>query len=158
MQQRYSKGQNRQLLTAFTAMLEEGEFRTQNELSDQLSQLGFNSISQPKISRMLKQMGAVRIRNAMNHSIYSLPIHSEQQEIKDSINALALEVINNGVQIILKTTFGGGAILANILDDLDDSFGILATMAVDSTVLIIPRDINNIDELSNSIKKLVCLT
>lgn len=157
MQARYSRAQNKKLLTTLTSILKGSEYRTQYELSEQLSIRGYESVSQPKISRMLKQVGAVRIRNSMNHSIYSLPMHSGQQEVKDSINALALEVINNGVQLILKTTLGGGSILANTLDSLDDSFGIIATMAVNNTVLIIPRDINKIDQLSKSIKQLVCL-
>lgn len=57
-------------------------------------------------------------------------------------------------EIVMKTGAGGGAIIARVLDSLEDSFGILGTVSGDDTVLIVPSDTDRIDEVTKSISDL----
>ncbi len=74
--------------------------------------------------------------------------------INDAIDSIGLSVKHNGSQIILKTAAGGASLIARILDSLEGAFGILGTISGDDTVLVIPSDINRVDEITNGISDL----
>jgi transcriptional regulator of arginine metabolism len=146
------------LLNTFKVMLKEKEFRSQDELAYELSVRGFDNISQSKISRMLSKVGAIRTRNSLSQVVYQLPNELIIPKVKYSIDTIALGVKHNGTQIVLKTTSGGASIMARVLDSLEDSFGILGTIAGDDTVLIIPLNTNKIDEISTEVSNFLGLS
>lgn len=146
------------LLKTFKVMLKEEEFGSQNELAYELSMRGFDNISQSKISRMLSKVGALKARNSLNKLVYQLPNELIVPKIKYSIGTIALNVKHNGTQIVLKTASGGATIMACILDSLEDSFGVLGTIAGDDTVLIIPSSTNQVDDITDGISSFLDLS
>lgn len=139
------------LLPAFKALLKQGTFRSQEELAYALSQQGFDNVSQSKVSRMLAKLGAVKSRNANNEICYDLPDALIIPKTKHAIETIALDLKHNDYQIILKTGTGGAPLMARVLDSLEESIGIMGTIAGDDTVLIIPENIARIDEIAQRI-------
>lgn len=146
---------DKSLLNTFKGMLKENEFRSQDELAYELARRGFDNISQSKISRMLAKVGAIRTRNANSKVIYQLPEELIVPKINFTLDSIALSVDNNGYQIVLKTGPGGAQILARLLDSLEDSFGILGTIAGDDTILVIPADTDQINKITRKISELL---
>jgi len=61
------------LLQAFKDLLRQEKFGSQSEIVTELQKLGFHSINQSKVSRMLTKVGAVRTRNTRMEMVYCLP-------------------------------------------------------------------------------------
>ncbi|NQZ21775.1 MAG: ArgR family transcriptional regulator [Colwellia sp.] len=150
-----SISQNTNLITAFKIILKEKEYSSQHQLAFDLSLRGFENISQPRISRMIAKIGVIRVRNSQNKIIYKLPDEQVMPRISYAIDTMALSVKNSGTQIILKTGAGGALLIARVLDSLENSFGILGTIAGDDTVLIVPSDIERINDITKSISVLL---
>jgi transcriptional regulator of arginine metabolism len=140
-----------QLLMTFKTLLSEQYFASQLELANALSLKGFGKISQAKISRMLSKVGAVRTRNAKNEMVYHLPDQAMTPKTKQTINSMVLGIKHNGAHIILKTILGGAALIARILETMGESAGILGCIADDNTILVIPTDIQHIEEITQTI-------
>ncbi|MFD2168305.1 ArgR family transcriptional regulator [Thalassotalea euphylliae] len=140
-----------QLLQVFKSLIKQGTYRSQDELAQALAQQGFDNVSQSKVSRMLAKLGAVKTRNSQNEICYNLPDALIIPKTKHPIETIALDLKHNNYQIILKTGTGGAPLMARVLDSLEESIGIMGTIAGDDTVLIIPEDIENIEEISAAI-------
>jgi transcriptional regulator of arginine metabolism len=147
----------KELVNVFKIMLKEQTFRSQDELAYALSQRGFANISQSKVSRLLAKVGAVKSRNANNTITYNLPEVLVIPKAKQAIETVALDLKHNQVQIVLKTGIGGAPLIARMLDSMQESVGIIGTIAGDDTVLIIPADTNRIEEISTTIRQLLDL-
>ena len=61
------------LLQVFKDLLRQEKFGSQSEIVTELQKLGFHSINQSKVSRMLTKVGAVRTRNTRMEMVYCLP-------------------------------------------------------------------------------------
>ena len=146
------------LLTVFKSLIKQGTFRSQDELAYALSEQGFDNVSQSKVSRMLAKLGAVKSRNSQNEICYNLPDALIIPKTKHPIETIALDLKHNNYQIILKTGTGGAPLMARVLDSLEESIGILGTIAGDDTVLIIPEDISNIEQISIAIIEMLGIT
>lgn len=146
------------LLSTFKTLLREKEMRSQDELAYELSIRGFTNISQSKVSRMLSKVGAVKTRNSHNKVIYQLPAELVIPKVNYSIDTIALDIKHNGSQIIVKTGAGGASLIARILDSLEESAGIMGTLAGDDTVLVIPESIKNIENIYEHISELLEIT
>ena len=145
---------DKSLLNVFKDMLKTNEFRSQDELAFELTRKGFENISQSKVSRMLAKVGAIRARNANSKVIYQLPDELIVPKINFTLDTIVLSVKNNSSQIVLKTGPGGAQIIARIIDSLEDSFGVLGTIAGDDTVLIIPTETETISDITTKILEL----
>lgn len=143
------------LLQTFKSLLKQGTYRSQEELAFALSQQGFENVSQSKVSRMLAKLGAVKTRNSQNEICYNLPDVLIIPKTKHPIETIALDLKHNNYQIVLKTGTGGAPLMARVLDSLEESIGILGTIAGDDTVLIIPEDVENIEQISQAIIELL---
>lgn len=136
------------LLSTFKTLIKQGSFRSQDELAMALEKQGYASISQSKVSRMLAKLGAIKSRNVHNEVVYTVPDALIVPKTKHAIETIVLGLKHNHYQIVLKTGTGGAPLMARVLDTLEESIGIMGTIAGDDTVLIIPEDVNNIDALS----------
>ncbi|REL27812.1 ArgR family transcriptional regulator [Thalassotalea euphylliae] len=143
--------EEQQLLQVFKSLIKQGSYRSQEELAFALAQQGFEHVSQSKVSRMLAKLGAVKTRNSQNEICYNLPDALIIPKTKHPIETIALDLKHNNYQIVLKTGTGGAPLMARVLDSLEESIGILGTIAGDDTVLIIPEDIAQIDAISQAI-------
>lgn len=143
------------LVLAFKALLNEQCYGSQGQLADALSEQGFTNMSQAKISRLLSKLGAVKMRNASEQVVYILPDELAIPKSKQAIQSVVVSVKHNNMQIIVKTGIGGAPLISRMLDSMGESAGILGTLAGDDTIFIAPNDVNQIDEITNDIKRLL---
>ena len=132
-------------------ILIEGNARTQLEIQHELEKKGISS-SQPKISRLLHQIGAVKIIDKQGKTQYRLPhetglLHelTSPQE-KTVIRQWILDVSANETSIIIHTTPAAAMLVARSIDQNRQELDVLGTIAGDDTILIIPKHIKKITQ------------
>ncbi len=140
-------------------ILLEGNARTQSEIQQEMEKRGVQS-SQPKISRLLHQIGAVKVIDNQGKTHYRLPhetglIHeiTSPQE-KALIRQWVLDVVANEMLIIIHTTPGAAGMVARILDQHRQNLDVLGTIAGDDTIFIAPKNTGQISGTVRMITKL----
>ena len=141
-------------IKAFKEVLKAETYGSQGEIVEALKGMGFENISQSKVSRMLSKFGAVRARNAKGDMVYCLPPELGMPTAKSPLKQLVLDVEHNGVMIIIRTTPGAAQLIARLLDSLGRSDGVLGTIAGDDTIFIAPSDIEQIEEIRQRVEDL----
>jgi transcriptional regulator of arginine metabolism len=134
------------LIQAFKDLLKQEQFGSQGDIVDGLKSLGFDNISQSKVSRMLSKYGAVRTRNVRQEMVYCLPAELGVPTAKSPLRQLVLDIEYNEVMIIVRTSPGAAQLIARLLDSLSKSDGVLGTIAGDDTIFIAPTNVGKIDE------------
>lgn len=141
-------------IKAFKEVLKAETYGSQGEIVGVLKGMGFENISQSKVSRMLSKFGAVRARNAKGDMVYCLPPELGMPTARSPLKQLVLDVEHNGVMIIIRTTPGAAQLIARLLDSLGRSDGVLGTIAGDDTIFIAPSDIEQIEEIRQRVEDL----
>ena len=139
--------------------LVEGKARTQSEIQIELQKRDV-TISQPKISRLLHQLGAVKLIDNQGKTHYHLPhemglmheITSPQD--RNLIRQWVLNIIANNSLIIIHTTPGAAGMVARIIDHNRIDLDVLGTIAGDDTIFVAP---NHTDNITNTICKITQL-
>jgi transcriptional regulator of arginine metabolism len=127
------------------AILLEGHARTQSDIQQEMEKRGEPS-SQSKVSRLLHQIGAVKIIDNEGKTQYRLPhevglLHEiASQQDKTPIRQWVLDVIANETLIILHTTPGAAGMVARIIDQHRMKLDVLGTIAGDDTIFIAPKE------------------
>ncbi|TKK23432.1 arginine repressor [Enterobacter cancerogenus] len=124
--------------TAFMQLLREEKYASQNDIVDALKTLGFETVNQSKVSRMLTKVGAVRIRNASGEMAYAIPPELAVPVVTGQIKSLVLSAEYNTHMVVLRTSPGAAQLIARMLDSHGRSEGILGTIAGDDTVFVTP--------------------
>lgn len=138
--------------SVFREILKQQNIASQDELAAELARRGYEGVSQSKVSRILKKIGAVKVRNAQQQVVYDVPDALHVPKVKHTIESVVLSVKHNGVQIVLKSSIGCAPMLARMVDNLDESYNILGTIAGDDTLLIIPADTSIIEDTVEQLK------
>lgn len=148
--------QNKQdaLIKAFKDLLNEERFGSQGEIVDALKALGFDNVSQSKVSRMLTRFGAVRTRNAKQEMVYCLPAELGMPTAKSPLRQLVLDVNHNEAMVIIKTSPGAAQLIARLLDSVGKAEGVLGTIAGDDTIFIAPLKVSEIEHTLANVKAL----
>lgn len=140
-------------------ILLEGKARTQAEIQREFENRNI-AISQPKISRLLHQIGAVKLIDNQGKTQYRLPhetglIHelTSTQE-KAMVRQWVLDVIANDTLIIIHTTPGAAGMVARILDQHRNHLHLLGTIAGDDTIFVAPTNTNQISITTDRITQL----
>jgi len=134
-----------EILKTLKYLLKTKEYRSQLEIVEALSELGFDNVTQTKISRLLKKLGAIKARGHHNKIAYCLSGKRLIPNKSQTISSVVIDVKHNGFQIIIKTIKGAGKLISNIIENLGAYFGILGCIASDDTVFVIPSNITMID-------------
>jgi len=142
------------LIKAFREILKTESCGSQSEIVLALKNLGFENISQSKVSRMLSKFGAVRTRDARGDMVYCLPPELGMPTAKSPLKQLVLDIVHNKVMVIIRTSPGAAQLIARLLDSLSHTDGVLGTIAGDDTIFIAPADITKIDELRQRVQDL----
>ncbi|AOV98088.1 arginine repressor [Edwardsiella hoshinae] len=135
------------LTKAFKALLKEEKFSSQGEIVQALQELGFDSINQSKVSRMLTKFGAVRTRNAKMEMVYCLPAELGVPTTSSPLKNLVLDVDHNDAIVVIHTSPGAAQLIARLLDSLGKSEGILGTIAGDDTIFTTPAKGFSVEQL-----------
>ena len=140
-------------------ILLESKASTQAEIQQELERQGISS-SQSKISRLLHQIGAVKLVDNKGNTQYRLPhetglIHelTSPQE-KTLIRQWVLSVVTNESLIIIHTTPGAAGMVARIIDQHRINLDVLGTIAGDDTIFIAPKSRDRIMETIRLITQL----
>lgn len=142
------------LIKAFREILTTESYGSQGEIVNALKSLGFDNISQSKVSRMLSKFGAVRARDARGDMVYCLPPELGMPTAKSPLRQLVLDIVHNKAMVIIRTSPGAAQLIARLLDSLSQADGVLGTIAGDDTIFIAPADIEKIDELRQRVQDL----
>lgn len=148
------QAQQEALIRAFKAVLKTEGYGSQSEIVEALKNEGFDNISQSKISRMLNKYGAVRIRNAKQEMVYTLPAELSVPTTQSPLRQLVLEIEHNDVMIIVRTSPGAAQLIARLLDSIGKAEGVLGTIAGDDTIFIAPQSVKNINFTLKNITEL----
>lgn len=142
-----------EIIHTLRSLLQKQRLRTQEEIKQQLQQLGF-SINQTKVSRLLRQLGAVKVEEADGVLCYRLPTQTEAPAVKHSLAELILTIEANETIVVIRTQPGSANLIASIID-YQQSNEILGTIAGDDTILVIPRSTKRLQQTINLIKDLI---
>ncbi|GAB4224242.1 MAG: transcriptional regulator ArgR [Gammaproteobacteria bacterium] len=135
-------------------LLLEGQVKTQEEICDALEQRG-HAVNQSKVSRLLRKVGAVKSKNALGQIVYRLPHEPAPPTPESRLSSLVLAVTANETNIVINTSPGSAQLIARIIDFNKDTLSVLATIAGDDVVLVIPKSVKTIHDSLAAISQLL---
>ncbi|WP_318371337.1 arginine repressor [Enterobacter sp.] len=128
-------------LTVCQRLIVEKSYLSQEQIRRDLQDHGFETISQSTVSRLLKLLGVIKIRNAKGQKIYSVnPQLRPAPDAARSISEMVVSVEHNSEFILIHTAAGYGRAVARILD-YHAIPEILGVVAGSSIVWVAPRDV-----------------
>ncbi|GHB79360.1 arginine repressor [Psychrosphaera saromensis] len=149
-----SQVKQEELIKSFKALLKEERFGSQGDIVDALKGLGFDNVSQSKVSRLLSKFGAVRTRNAKLEMVYCLPAELGMPTAKSPLRQLVLDIEHNESMVIIRTSPGAAQLIARLLDSVGKAEGVLGTIAGDDTIFIAPLKVSDIEHTIQNIRQL----
>ncbi len=151
-----SKGEKKSqsLVDTLRVLLMGRRASSQEVICSSLEKLGYE-INQTKVSRLLRQIGAIKVTNAQGQTVYSLPREPAPPSMNASIRNLILDIVANETLVIIFTSPGSASMVARVLDYNQITTGILGTIAGDDTIFVAPKTIKDIHKLSEEIKRLL---
>jgi transcriptional regulator of arginine metabolism len=149
-----SQVKQEELIKSFKALLKEEKFGSQGDIVDALKGLGFDNVSQSKVSRLLSKFGAVRTRNAKQEMVYCLPAELGMPTAKSPLRQLVLDIEHNESMVITRTSPGAAQLIARLLDSVGKAEGVLGTIAGDDTIFIAPLKVSDIEHTLENIRQL----
>jgi transcriptional regulator of arginine metabolism len=154
------KPPNNDISFALRTLIQEGSVSTHEEICQALQKQGY-PVNQPKISRLLHQIGAIKVVNQQGQTSYRLP---HEQGLMHELNtpnsklptkSLIFDITDNGNLIVIHTTPGAASLVAREIDLHHRELGILGSIAGDDTIFIAPKDIKKIKEVLEGIKNII---
>lgn len=136
---------------ALCHILQRGIAANQNDLIKLLNAQGFKA-NQSKISRLLRKLDAVKVRNSRGDIVYSLPKEPAPSSSVNNVANLIVGVVANENLIVVHTNPGSASLIARLLDYKRDELAILGTVAGDDTIFIAPISTKNIAKLVVAVK------
>jgi transcriptional regulator of arginine metabolism len=82
------------LLAELKSLLNKNRFSTQLQLAKALGNSGFNDVSQPKVARLIKKVGAIKVRENHKSSFYQIP-ETPSLNIRKSISTVIRDINHN---------------------------------------------------------------
>ena len=115
---------------------------TQKGLCNALEQQGYN-INQSTISRVLRQIGAVKTRNLQNQISYCLPKETNPPPTQTQLSNLIIKIQKNEAMVVVHTSPGAASLIARILDYHINHLRAIGIISGDDTIFITPDSVNN---------------
>lgn len=108
-------------------------------------------VNQSKISRVLKQIGAVKVQNSAGNLIYALPKELPPPSRDTQLSDLVLSIRHNQNMVVVHTIPGAASLLARQLDYDSEALQILGTISGDDTIFVVPEEGVTMTDLSKNI-------
>ena len=124
----------------------------QTEITDILLNKYGMEITQSNISRILKQINAVKV---VNNKEVVYEIQEKLASVSVWIKKLIRSIDDNGQVILISSHPGSANIIGQALDEVKID-NIMGTLAGDNVVMVVPKDISKIKELREKIEKELC--
>ncbi|CAL7959216.1 Arginine repressor [Gammaproteobacteria bacterium] len=148
------KNNKENLMMVLRDFLLEGSARTQEEICRALEKQGYE-VNQTKISRLLRKLGVVKVKNECGEVVYWLPKEPPPPESSTTVNSLVTGVVANETMIIVHTSPGAAQLIARVLDYCNNDNEVLGTIAGDNTIFIAPKSVRNIKKIVKKIRVLL---
>lgn len=149
-----TKSQRSQLSQDLRHLLSSGQGSTQAALCQLLVAQG-HPMTQSKISRLLRQIGAVKSKNESGHVVYHLPKEPAPPSADSTLDHLVLNVSHNGNLVVVHTSPGSASLLARMIDHHAENLGTLGQIAGDDTIFVAPVHIDEIEQVVEKIRNLL---
>ncbi|MDR2778338.1 MAG: hypothetical protein LBB13_02445 [Rickettsiales bacterium] len=134
-------------------LIQTSKIKTQYELTEILSKKGYNT-TQSNISRILKKLNTVKIVDENKDTYYI--IHNKPIEIGNWVKNLVTAVEHNGYNVTIKTYNRAANLIGQMIDERNVR-NVLATIAGSNTVLVIPDDTKQVEDLARTLKDMFLL-
>jgi transcriptional regulator of arginine metabolism len=124
---------------AILRLIRAHEISTQTELADALRDAGYEAV-QTTVSRDIAELGLVKVRTTSGRLVYAAagtPDVDRLRELELAFRRWALSIDANDNLVVVFTPRGFAAPLAEAIDDSHHP-RVLATVAGDNTVLVVP--------------------
>jgi transcriptional regulator of arginine metabolism len=133
-------------------LLSQGKASTQEEIVYELGRGRFK-VTQSRISRDLRRLGAVKAIDPDGRTVYRLPddVVAAAPVAAGSLKDLVISVESNNFLIVIRTSPGSASLVARHLDHLKPG-GILGTIAGDDTIFVAPRTAREADSAVKAIE------
>ena len=118
-------------------LIQEGNIGTQEEIKRYLQHDGI-SVTQATLSRDLRELGLLKLRNSDGKLYYSLSTQTNPQ-LDPAIYSYVKKLERAGFMLVIHTNLGEADVLANIID-AENNDTILGTVAGADTLLVICKD------------------
>lgn len=118
-------------------LVQEGNIGTQEEIKRYLQDDGI-SVTQATLSRDLRELGLLKLRNSDGKLYYSLSTQTNPQ-LDPAIYSYVKKLERAGFMLVIHTNLGEADVLANIVD-AENNDTILGTVAGADTLLVICKD------------------
>jgi transcriptional regulator of arginine metabolism len=148
------KKKNSLLVDALRRFLLTSKPSSQEAICSALAKLGYE-INQTKASRLLHQIGAVKVKDERGQIVYSLPREPAPPSMNSLIRDLVLEIRSNEAMVVILTSPGAASMVARVIDYSQIETGVLGTIAGDDTIFIAPQSIKQTSQLQSEIKSLL---
>ena len=139
-------------LDAICRIIQEKAISNQEELLKELMNSGF-SLTQATLSRDIKQLKIAKVHNGEGDYVYSLP----QEEVAKAFSQVDRQlpyVEFSGNLAVIRTRPGYAMGIASDIDNHSRK-EILATIAGDDTILVIPRDGMSREEVTEALSHFI---
>lgn len=131
------------LLNDLKGILLKGVTATQETICCALEAQG-HQVNQSKISRLLRNINAIKSKNDKGEMVYRLPHDLAPPSINTTLAELVIDIIANESLIIIKTSPGSASLIARIIDD--KHYHVIGTIAGDDTIFVAPQSVAKIHE------------
>jgi len=142
---------------ALRQLLMEGKAGTHEDICQVLEKQGY-AVNQPKISRLLHKLGAIKITDQSGQYRYMLPHeHGLMHEVnfsgaKASAIQWIIDMTCNDSLIVINTMPGAASLVAREIDIHHKDWGILGSIAGDDTIFVAPKDVKEIRQVIEKMK------
>lgn len=119
-------------------LIQSGHIGTQEEIKRHLQEEEGINVTQATLSRDLREIGLLKLRDSSGKLYYSLS-ETAETTFGSNIRSYILKVARAGFMLVLHTNLGEADVLANLIDSSDIP-EILGTVAGADTLLVICKD------------------
>jgi transcriptional regulator of arginine metabolism len=138
-------------------LITKNEIDTQEELQAKLMEAGYN-VTQATISRDIRELGLVKTASGNGKYKYGQNAAREKEVITgkfSSILAQAAYSVDSAKNLVVVKTYTGMGSAAGAAVDSMELPGVVGSLAGDDTLLIITRDDETAEKISDSISALI---
>lgn len=142
------------LVKALKELLMSRNATTQEEICAALEKQGYE-INQSKVSRLLRKIGAIKVVNTQGEVVYSLLREPAPPTMDTVLRDLIVDIVANEVMVVIFTSPGSASVVARVLDYHQTATQILAAVAGDDTIFVVPKSIKQIDHLLQEVRAIL---
>jgi transcriptional regulator of arginine metabolism len=140
------------LKSAVLQLLQGGHVETQEALVAQLQAQGFE-VNQSKVSRMLRQLGAIKQARGQGRTVYVLPKDIPPPSTETEIARMVLEVDHNETLVVVHTAPGAASLIARLLDHQQKVLRIIGVIAGDDTIFLAPMPRAGVSSVATGVRE-----